>query len=51
MSITPQQKKPQYKQTENKQYNKNRNMKQTIKLRESELKRMTAEVDSGSNPI
>ena len=39
----PQQKKPQYKQTENKQYNKNRNMKQTIKLRESELKRMIAE--------
>lgn len=29
--------------TENKQYNKNRNMKQTIKLRESELKRMIAE--------
>jgi hypothetical protein len=28
---------------ENKQYNKNRNMKQTIKLRESELKRMIAE--------
>ena len=27
----------------NKQYNKNRNMKQTIKLRESELKRMIAE--------
>lgn len=29
--------------TENKQYNKNRNMKQTIKLRESELKRVIAE--------
>ena len=28
---------------ENKQYNKNRNMKQTIKLRESELRRMIAE--------
>lgn len=28
---------------ENKQYNKNRNMKRTIKLRESELKRMIAE--------
>lgn len=28
---------------ENKQHNKNRNMKQTIKLRESELKRMIAE--------
>lgn len=28
---------------ENKQYNKNRNMKQTIKLRESELKRVIAE--------
>lgn len=29
--------------TENKQYNKNRNMKRTIKLNESELKRMIAE--------
>ena len=29
--------------TENKQYNKNKNMKQTIKLRESELKRVIAE--------
>ena len=28
---------------ENKQYNKNRNMKQTIKLRESELKRIISE--------
>ena len=28
---------------ENKQYNKNRNMKRTIKLKESELKRMIAE--------
>lgn len=28
---------------ENKQYNKNRNMKQTVKLRESELKKMIAE--------
>ena len=28
---------------ENKQYNKNRNMKQTLKLRESELRRMIAE--------
>lgn len=39
----PKQKKPRYKQTENKQYNKNRNMKQTIRLNESELKRMIAE--------
>ena len=28
---------------ENKQYNKNRNMKQTIRLKESELKRMIVE--------
>ena len=34
--------------TENKQYNKNRNMKQTIKLRESELKRMIAESVKGA---
>lgn len=39
----PKGKQPKYSQTENKQYNKNRNMKQTIKLRESELKRMIAE--------
>ena len=39
----PKGKQPKYSQTENKQYNKNRNMKQTIKLRESELKQMIAE--------
>lgn len=43
----PQQKKPQYKQTENKQYNKKANMKRTIKLRESELRRMIAESVKG----
>lgn len=32
-----------YEMDENKQYNKNRNMKQTFRLRESELKRMIAE--------
>ena len=33
--------------TENKQYNKNRNMKRTIKLRESDLRRMIAESVKG----
>ena len=33
---------------ENKQYNKNRNMKQTIKLKESDLKRMIAESIRGT---
>lgn len=40
----PQQKKPQYKQTENKQYNKNRNMnKKLIRLTESDLHRVIKE--------
>lgn len=39
----PIEKKSKYKQNENKQYNNNRNMKRTIKLNESELKRMIAE--------